>query len=255
MPKINIDLVTNWNDLTVKQLEHIAIDLHVAEKLYPDNEEEKNRMLYVSFWKTLLRENTMRATAVALREIPIADITPYIKFLFTGIKRTTFLPSIKVGFFKSVAPGPRLNNITIAEFSLADAAFYMWRKNKDEAYLNLLCAILYRPKKWFGNKQTDARQEFNKFTAEKRADRFKRLPLKTKLAISLMYEGCRNHLIDTRPYLFPKSDGNTNHTYEGFQKIILAKSGGKFGNYTETNNALAVDFLNELEEELKTAKK
>lgn len=251
---IRLKIATTWNQLSFKQLKQIATDIHVAEETWPKNEDEKNQALYLAFWKTLLRENSMHSTHYALKEIPIADVVPHVKFLFSGIKRTTWLPALKVGMFKTYAPGTRLNNISIAEFSLADAAFYMWRTQQDEQYLNLLCAVLYRPKAWFKNNPTDKRVPFNKFAAELRSKRFKNINLQTKLAIVLCFEGCRNHLTDSRKHLFPKSEGNENHTYQGFQKIILAKSGGKFGDFYTTNKALAVDFLNELEEELKTAK-
>lgn len=244
---VYIDIPKSWNELSHLEFSGIASAIYKSQKI--DDAKERDYLLYLAVIKEVIRRNSFSEIHTVLKDIPPKEFIPHVKYIFEGIKRTDFIPFVKNNNKTLYAPGPRLNNISIAEFSLADAAYYLWRKTDNKEYLNLLCAILYRPKKWFfQDKSQDQRRRFNKFEAEKRSKSLN-ISLKLKIAIAFTYEGCRNNIMQTRPNTFPKGDSDEVEKYHGFKKIILAKSGDKFGSFAETSNTLVTDFLDELEEE------
>ena len=249
---IRLTIPTSWNQLTPVQLGNVAFQLHCYQQIIKDTPETVNltsAKLYLEVAKELLRGNGWRAVQKALKEIrPMAFIS-WSKFIYQRVDRTKYIPFVKVGGVKYYPPAQRLRNITIGEFAFVDAVWYQWRETQKPIWLNVFCAALYREQAEEPN-ELDNRRPFVKQSVDARADIFSKLSLKQKLAIDYTYEGCRNHIADTYPLIFPKpverEDGTPpkKQKYTSFGKIVMEKLNGDPSKLETTNNVLANDFLN-----------
>lgn len=262
--KINIKFATSWNELNQKQLEEISYALEEYSRfLYCHPEEARPAeyaRLYIKLIKNLLRTNNFIKVLIVLRQIPPAEYKPFVKFLLDDISRTIFIPAFKIKGTRYHPPLSRLQNITINEFSLADWAYYTWRKTGDTRYLDILCAILYRPQ---GGTELDIRKPFNKILIEREVPKFKKVRLKKKIAIAFIYQGCRNHIIKQFPHVFPKPpeqdpDDKTpreEQKYTPFGQLLMYKIKFDTSKLEQTQQLNAYEFLGMYENELKEQKK
>jgi len=262
---IHLTIPTTWNALSPLQLKNIAYQLEAYQEIIKDNAEAieaTSIKLFIQVSKELLRGNTQRNIAVALKEIHPKTYAPLSKFIYGKVERTRFLPTVKIKGTTYHSPDIRLRNSTIAEFSFADALFYKWRQTQDIIWLNVLCAALYREA---AEKATDidVRKPFVKQAVDKRADAFENVSIKTKLAIAYTYEGCRNHIAATFPNVFPKpivteetkKQPAVKQKYVSFGEIILDKIEGDPSKLEITNNVLTYDFLSIYEKDIKDMRK
>lgn len=151
-------------------------------------------------------------------------------------------------------PKSRLSNITALEFSLCELCYEQFDRTKRIEWLEMLAAILFRPKRWFGI-DDDIRQALTTNSTEARAIRFRKLPERIKWAIYLNYEGCRNYIIDNNKEIFKKGEpGNAPAKLTPWSKIVQSGAGGIFGTLTETERSNAHKFLSELNTRLKEKK-
>ncbi|HEA19954.1 hypothetical protein LCGC14_1807370 [marine sediment metagenome] len=261
--QINLSIPQKWNDLSTDQLQNIAFQFHLYQQIVkdsPQTEGETSARLFLQLSKELLRGNKWQSIRVALKEMQPKAFAPLVKFLYDTADRTKFIPSVKVDGLLFHSPGQRIRNITIGEFSFADAVFYKWKQTKQPIWLTVLCATLYRPVADEQN-DMDIRKEFVKQAVDARADIFQALPLKTKLAIGATYEGCRNHIAETFPLIFSKPteiEGMQKPKpgkYVSFGEIVLQKIDGDPSKLMQTNNVLAYDFLNIINNDIKNFRK
>lgn len=209
----NIKLATSWNELSKKQLKEISFALDHYHKFidcHPKEERECYHFkLYVRLVKNLLRENNFVKVWIALRQIPAEGYQEYVQFLIQGVTRTKFLKPFRLGGKTYYPPMDQLQNITIEEFGYLDTAYYYWRTTKQEKYLNILCATLYRLpdfKTFFKipKNEKDIRRAFDKIYVGPAVIHFRKLDLKERVAIAAIYEGCRGHIVKLYPHVFPK---------------------------------------------------
>ena len=260
---IKLDLPTTWNELSPVQLSNIAYQLHCHQLIVKDDaqaEMEASAKLYLQVAKEVMRGNPWRTVKVVLKQMRPKAFQPFTKFIYKRVERTKFLDKIKIKGVVYYPPAQRLRNITVAEFAYVDAAWYNWRSTGNQIWLNVLCAALYREASAQFN-ELDNRRPFIKQAVDARADIFSALPLKTQLAIDFTYEGCRNHIADVNPVIFPKPVEEDNapkrkkRKYVSFGKIIVDKLHGDPSKFNETNNVLVYDFLNILTSEINRIKK
>lgn len=211
---LNIRLPESWNELSEKQLEEISFALdyyHRFIDLHPEEVREfYNYNLYVRLVKNMLRENNFIKVWIALRQLPPEEYQEYVQFLIQGVNRTKFLKPFLLGGKMHYPPMDRLQNITIEEFGYLDTAYYYWRTTKQEKYLNILCAALYRRSdfktlfKFVPKNEKDIRKAFDKIYVGPAVTKFQKLDIKKRVAIGTIYEGCRNYIAKLYPNVFPK---------------------------------------------------
>ncbi|WP_421801768.1 hypothetical protein [Flagellimonas sp.] len=261
--KVNIKIPTHWNELSFQQLDNIAHQFHCYNEIIKENAGQLDRTtqrLFYQVAKELLRHNGWIATRKVLREVHPKEYVPFTKFIYEGVDRTKFRPMVKVKGLVYHAPDTRLRNITIGEFSFADAAFYQWTNTNNPIWLDVLCASLYREKSET-HSDIDIRKTFIKQAVDSRADSFGKLSLKKKLGIAKTYEGCRNHISSAFPRIFPKpikiegQEPPIPKKYISFGKIILNKIEGDPSKLESSNNTNMYDFLSIIDADLDRIKK
>lgn len=248
MKEIQLTLPSTWNELSQTQLENIAFQIECYHFEIRDNqgaELEIRTRLYIAAAKELLRGNTFKNIKTALQEIPPAEYSAFTKFIFDKNQRTVFRETLKIKGTSFYGPAKRLRNVTIGEFSFADALYYNWKQTFNTGYLNALCATLYRKTDATAT-EIDKRKPFNKLLVDDTIKTFETVEYKTKLAIAYTYEGCRNNFIDTYKNIFPKREHNQptlKSKYTPFGEIILDKIKGDPSKLKTTQNLLTSDFL------------
>lgn len=250
--KVNLTIPQTWNELSQTQLQNIVYQIYCFRTTIKDNAKAvalATTKLYLQLGKELLRGNNWFSIQKALREIQPKEFLPWLEFIYKGVDRTKFLPAFKYKKVWYHPPAQRLRNITIAEFAFADAAFYQWHTTERFIWLDVLCATLYRPAAE-NPTQMDNRIPYVKQAVDARADIISNIPLPKKLAIAACYEGCRHHIANTYPTIFPKAPEvkedkkPVKQKYVSFGKIIIEKLDGDPSKLEQTNNVLAYDFLN-----------
>lgn len=259
MKNIHLTLPTNWNELSRKQLENIAFQIECYHFEVRDNKEaelEIRTRLYISVAKELLRGNSFKAVRTALTEILPSEYAAHSKFIFDKNTRTKFAETIKIKGATFYGPAVRLRNVTIGEFSFADSLYYNWKQTFNVAYLNTLCATLYRTSISDEN-PTDKRKPFNKLLVDADAKHFANLNYKTKLAIAYTYEGCRSYFTETYKNIFPKREvkqETLNSKYIPFGEIIIDKIKGDPSKLKTSQDLLATDFLSIYDKDIRDLK-
>lgn len=259
---VNIHIPKTWNELTTRQLQEIA---YIIEYYHGQASARKeSAAFYVRFYfqliKQLLRNNNWFKIMIAIRQVPPSEYKAHVTFLLGQVQRTNFPTAVKINGTIYHPPADRLKNISIKEFSFADAMFYNWREKGDDRYLDLLCAALYRPK---GGNALDVREPFNKLLVENHVKNFAKLNYKKKLAIAYAYTGSRNYIASLYPNVFPKpakvdpeeTEKPRKSEYVPFGKLIQHKIQYDPSKLERTQNLNVNEFLSTYENELSELKK
>jgi len=257
---VNLTIPTTWNQLSQTQLQNIVHQMQAFQEIVKDTPASlatASSKLFTQIAKELLRGNEKEYIKIALEEITPQGYAPYTKFIYDGVERTKFIPSVRIGRTTYYGPDIRYRNATIAEFAFVDAAFYKWRQTSEPMWLNVLCASLYRESAPQPT-EIDIRKPFVKGkSVDDRADIFVKLNYKTKLAIAYTYEGCRNRIAKQYPNVFPapvidETDPKPlpKQKYISFGAIIHDKIEGDPSKLELTNNVLATDFLSIYEKDI-----
>lgn len=182
------------------------------------------------------------------------DIVDTIKFvcLRNDLVRWIF-PSLHIRFKCFTGPENRLANSTIKEFRATEMYYHAWRKSKDEKYLDMLIATLYRPK-GFNALGNDERVQLTDIRVRKHAPAMAKLAPATRRAILFNYEGCQGFICRKYPLIFkPGGDGAQGlPDMEGLIKII---AGGKFGSFQEAETTPLYLFLDDLSDKIEESEK
>ncbi len=100
-----------------------------------------------------------------------------------------FVPALRLGFLNTLrGPAPGLTDITFLQYKDANNYYRAFHENYNEADLNHLIAVLYRPVR-FGIKK-----KYNPSKTEKLAAKISKLPIATRWAIFLFYAACERYL-------------------------------------------------------------
>jgi hypothetical protein len=107
-------------------------------------------------------------------------------------------------------PADGLSNASLYEFITAEKYFLNYlanpTKEESEEWLNRLVATLYRQKRSGFDPMVDkdGRIPLTDVGTRYRLRYTAKMPLHTKLAVLMWFDGCRQHIIDRFPLIFPK---------------------------------------------------
>ena len=244
MKTIKLKLPDAWNKLSDRQLKQLAKLIYSGTR---------GRLFDVCVFFILMdvRWYQFRKKAKALlvlKDVTLSELKPFYDFIYNKADRTVFIPAMKVKGETLYSPAARLSNLSVDEFAMSEGLHRTWYKEKHRKALEYLAAVLYTT-------SPGVRPEFFRDAIEEKAKRFTRVPLAELLAMEVAYTGCKNNIADRFPVAFPKTTGkkNAGKNY-GFGKVVLQMAGGKFGHHSETRKTNIFIFLEEFEENLKSAK-
>lgn len=200
--KIKYHIPQRWNDLNQRQIMRIGQIMAKSEKM--------PRWMLVSLILSILlmpKRGFWRfiKNMYLFSRVPLSELQTYCDFI---LKRTdvltTFPREIKVGDTILYGPSDRLANLTIEEFSYADAFFFAWVANQSSVDLDRLVAVLYRRKAVVEN-ESDQRMPFDKLTLSLNASFTSDMPSGYKQVIGLAFQGSREKIYARYPVVFPVS--------------------------------------------------
>ena len=233
---INVNIPKSWNDLSDRQF------FKLAKLIYNSTDNKKFDLkcfiilLNIKWWQL----NKLQNSNIIFRQVPVSELKHFYKFIYSNNDRTIF-PKIINGFH---APMPKLTNLTVEEFSVADDLHIKWRNTKNIEFLVYLAATLY-------SKELNPRDKFDKNNLPQKIKYFSKVPIEKLIAVELAYFGSKNSIVKRFPKAFPQNVKKSNSRY-GFGKVILQMAGGKFGNHEQTKNTNVYTFLEEFNENLKS---
>lgn len=199
--------------------------------------------------KTLISHLPNRTQQQLLQEVPFTALWQYAE---------PFLSTEKLYHFrevtKMIAPAPRLANLTIKQFSVADSLYYRLRLSqyKDELLLRQLMASLYN--------LPDT--PFDVLKLPKVAEHTDKAAITTAYEVAFAYTCCREYIIGKYPKVF-SSPGSSQKgekpvfrkeaAYTPFSKIISVMAMDKhqpLGNWHQCNATRVYDFFEVLTESI-----
>ncbi len=181
-------------------------------------------------------------------DLALAD---QMKWLLDNKLTNNLIGRIRIGWKVYYGPANRLSNLTIGEYRRADLFHQMYIKTGKKDYLLGLAATLFREKG--GNAINDVRCELTENGVSNRAKFFKWALHPTLLkAIQLFYEGSRADIVRRFPVVFqtPEGEGKPTESISDLEDTILAYSGGKLGNFEETNRNNVYIFFTHLKQKI-----
>lgn len=256
-----LNLATNWNELSKAQASKVSYTVHCAQRSIvnvPDQETSVMAATYLKISKILLSSNTYKAQQIAQKELRLSVYKPFVESLLSNIDLQEFPDTFK---FKATLYGPsvRLRNLSIEEFSFADALYFRFKLTNETKYLDLLCSVLYREAAE-QPLETDIRQPYHRLNAESNFELFQKLDLKDKIIVAFAFEGSRNHMAEQFPHVFPKApkqpkDKKSIPKYTPFGELIAAKINWDPAKLESTNKMNVYSFFSIYENELRYLKK
>jgi len=199
--------------------------------------------------KTLISHLPNRTQQQLLQEVPFTALWQYAE---------PFLSTEKLYHFrevtKMIAPAPRLANLTIKQFSVADSLYYRLRLSqyKDELLLRQLMASLYN--------LPDT--PFDVLKLPKVAEHTDKAAITTAYEVAFAYTCCREYIIGKYPKVFSSPSSSQRGekpvfrkeaAYTPFSKIISVMAMDKhqpLGNWHQCNATRVYDFFEVLTESI-----
>jgi len=222
-------LATKWNELTGAQL--LAV-VAVRQRPFAQPTQLADALLEILL--------ALPARAFArLNLVQRVELRPLTRFLATTAPPLTaqLLPSLTLPYLPFIEQpqhfhGPReaFRNLRFDEFIFADSYYLRYLQTQEATWLDQLVAVLYRPERRPYRPRAvdyagDRREDFNEHLVPARARQLARLPLATKQAVLLYYQGCRRLLEQRYEYVF--SDDNTAKAgHSGWQEVLHELAGG-----------------------------
>lgn len=216
-----------------------------------DNTEE----MPLGIIKVLISHLPNRSQQQLLQEVPFTALWQYAEPFLTTEKLYHF-PDLT----KMVAPAPRLANLTIKQFSVADSIYYRLRLSqyKDELLLCQLVASLYN----FPD------TPFDVLNLPQVAEHTDKAAITTAYEVAFAYTCCREYIISRFPKVFTAKDekketkdegssfvfrNSSLKSYTPFSKIISVMAMDKhqpLGNWHQCNATRVYDFFEVLTESI-----
>ncbi len=264
-----------WNELSEKQLLTVSELLHT----YMPKKAQQIRMLFAllnvsnSFRLSFLFWWSNFEPLARFLRIPYVSyddklfLLELTEFLFEKSDLTkNHLRQIRMfrnGLNTRTLYGPRdhLHGCIFYEFMLADGAYLDFRRNiqdakKREAALNMLMAVLYRPKRkdLDTNRHFDFREPFNRQLKDVLArDVIPKLPLAHKLATMLYFAGCKQEMEAQYTYVFkskPDEGDSPEPSGNPWGKALRSMAGSAV-NYEQYLNVPLAAALSELDDKIR----
>ena len=199
--------------------------------------------------KTLISHLPNRTQQQLLQEVPFTALWQYAEPFLTTEKLYHFREVTKM-----IAPAPRLANLTIKQFSVADSLYYRLRLSQyqDELLLRQLMASLYN--------LPDT--PFDVLNLPQVAEHTDKAAITTAYEVAFAYTCCREYIISRFPKVFasPSSTQRGENpvfrkeaAYMPFSKIISVMAMDKhqpLGNWHQCNATRVYDFFEVLTESI-----
>lgn len=199
--------------------------------------------------KTLISHLPNHTQQQLLQEVPFTALWQYAEPFLTTEKLYHFRDLTKM-----IAPAPRLANLTIKQFSVADSLYYRLRLSQyqDELLLRQLMASLYNL----------PNTPFDVLNLPQVAEHTDKAAITTAYEVAFAYTCCREYIISRFPKVFssPSSTQKGENpvfrkeaTYTPFSKIISVMAMDKhqpLGNWHQCNATRVYDFFEVLTESI-----
>ena len=199
--------------------------------------------------KTLISHLPNHTQQQLLQEVPFTALWQYAEPFLTTEKLYHFREVTKM-----VAPAPRLANLTIKQFSVADSIYYRLRLSQyqDELLLRQLMASLYNL----------PNTPFDVLNLPQVAEHTDKATIDTAYEVAFAYTCCREYIIGKYPKVFsspsPSQRGEKpvfrkEAAYTPFSKIISVMAMDKhqpLGNWHQCNATRVYDFFEVLTESI-----
>ena len=232
---------TSWNELKDSQFKKIALILMTKDLDIKHQKKVFKYLLDIKWWHFLKRAKFK----LLLRHITLSELRNQFSFLFKENNRTIFPKAFKINKTIYHPPMDRIVNLTADEFAAADGFHQKWRETKNTEYLQYLAATLYTP---------HPRPGFNKLDLDTVVKPFKKLPLKSLLAIELTFFGCKNNLAARFKKVFSSGFKKSQKKY-GFGKVILEMAKGDLSKHPTVKQTNIFTFLEQFQEDIITSTK
>jgi hypothetical protein len=220
--KIRRPLPSTWNELTSRQLLFVS-------RLFQG-------MLTISDFRVRALREFLSVKRKVFRKIDPEDahfLCETLDFLTKEIALTSnVIPVIRTGLKKYYGPADAMTNCTFGEFTLASSVLDEYHKSGDEAHLDQLVAILYRPKKvfWFIRRHftdhQDPRVRFMNRSLKKRISRMAKVDYCIRYSVLLFFSGILNSLTGLYPYVYRHKDDFDSRD-NGWASLIISLADGK----------------------------
>lgn len=231
---MNVSIPTSWNQLTGRQLVNV-----VRTFLSSDKDHLRIRLFWdlVTFrwWK--LRDWLM---IYRLMQVPDYELAPHADFL---LGKDPKLSAWVLTRYRSLfGPNTSMSCVSWQEFTIADTFYLRYRQTREQKYLHLLCATLYRPagkkahhKPGHPDYAGDRRREFNSNIPDRHIEKISQWPQHWHEAVLINYEGIRRQIEQEFPYVFSEdNDQQVIQGPKGWDPVTIKLSGDKFGSYRDT---------------------
>ena len=199
--------------------------------------------------KVLISHLPNRTQQQLLQEVPFTALWQYAEPFLTTEKLYHFREVTKM-----VAPAPRLANLTIKQFSVADSLYYRLRLSQyqDELLLRQLMASLYN--------LPDT--PFDVLNLPQVAEHTDKATIATAYEVAFAYTCCREYIIGKYPKVFSSPSSSQRGekpvfrkeaAYTPFSKIISVMAMDKhqpLGNWHQCNATRVYDFFEVLTESI-----
>jgi len=154
--------------------------------------------------------------------------------------------------FYHYAPGVMLKGVSFEEFIMLDKYYLHYTEEKAAKSLDILCAIMYRPKaknldvkspEWNG----DMREAYSPHLIDHRLKYWSSNEIALKLSIYRYYEGCRRSMQTYCPHLFDSSEVSGAREPADWSDILHGMAGGKFGPMADTKKTPYMEVLKDMD--------
>jgi hypothetical protein len=243
MSELNLTLPAGWHELTEKQLDYFAILL-----LNKVPEPELLARCFMRFsGLCLVRQNPIiiqdalcylyKKKKCGEHWINIglfADMVSSLEWLLEDVK--LFKNPVKIGAL--IGCNYKLFGISLEEYLIADQMYLSYAHTNNVEYLDRMIAVLYRRK-------SDRWNEGKKLSRWVR--RFSQISLHRKYVVYLWFTGVKAWIIETYPYIFQSSGGESQSSTQLVMSILAALNLGDISKNPEikrTEVHEALDMLN-----------
>lgn len=196
----------------------------------------------------LLMYNIPRSVFKVFSPVQDVQLRQTMVWLTNNNLTKNILGNVSILFRKYHGPANRLSNLTIGEYRRTELFYDMYRINGEKKFLYLLAATLFRPAG--GGSGNDIRCRLTERGIIRRAKFFSWALHPTALmAIKIFYEGCRDAIMESHKVVYqraskePKLLQRRAPAFQDLEDHILAYSGGKLGNFNETQETNLYIFL------------
>ena len=199
--------------------------------------------------KVLISHLPNRTQQQLLQEVPFTTLWQYAE-PFLSTEKLYHFPDLT----KMVAPAPRLANLTIKQFSVADSIYYRLRLSQyqDELLLRQLMASLYNL----------PQTPFDVLNLPQVAEHTDKATIATAYEVAFAYTCCREYIIGKYPKVFSSPSSSQRGekpvfrkeaAYTPFSKIISVMAMDQhqpLGNWHQCNATRVYDFFEVLTESI-----